>query len=71
MPRMHRVDSTSVEAIGYDRRTRELYVRFLESGQTYVYRGVEDEVFEKFLRAGSKGNYFNREIKGAYSYYQV
>jgi len=71
MPRMHRVESASIEAIGYDRRTRELYVRFVESGHTYVYRGVEDEVFEKFLCAGSKGNYFNREIKGEYSYYRV
>ena len=71
MPRMHRVDSTSIEAIGYDRRTRELYVRFLESGHTYVYRGVEDGVFEKFLSVGSKGNYFNREIKGEYPYDQV
>ena len=71
MPKMHRVDSTSIEAIGYDRRTGELYVRFLESGHTYVYREVEDGVFEKFLCASSKGNYFNREIKGEYSYYQV
>ena len=71
MPRMHRVDSTSIEAIGYDRRTRELYVRFLESGHTYVYRGVEDDVFEEFLGADSKGNYFNREIKGKYPYYPV
>ncbi len=68
---MHRVDSTSIEAIGYDRRTRELYVRFLESGHTYVYRGVEDEIFEEFLSADSKGNYFNREIKGEYPYYHV
>ena len=71
MPRMHRVDSTSIGAIGYDRRTYDLYVRFLESGHTYVYRGVEERVFEEFLRAGSKGNYFNREIKGEYPYDQV
>jgi hypothetical protein len=68
MPRMHRVDSTSIEAIGYDRRTGELYVRFLESGDRYVYREVEEEVFEEFLCADSKGNYFNREIKGEYPY---
>jgi len=68
---MHHVDSTSIEAIGYDRQTRELYVRFLESGRTYVYRDVEEGVFEQFLRASSKGNYFNREIKGGYAYYPV
>jgi hypothetical protein len=68
---MQPVDSTSIKAIGYDRRSRELYVRFLESGHSYVYRGVEDDVLEGFLCADSKGNYFNREIKGEYPYYQV
>ena len=68
MPKMHRVDSTSIEAIGYDRQTHDLYIRFLESGRSSVYRGVEALVFEEFLHAGSKGNYFNREIKGKYPY---
>ncbi len=71
MPRMHRVESTSIAAIGYVRRTRELYVRFLETGRTYVYQDVEASVFESFWRASSKGNYFNREIKGEYSYFQL
>jgi hypothetical protein len=34
---MHGVESTSIEAIGYDRQRRELYVRFRESGRTYAY----------------------------------
>jgi hypothetical protein len=71
MPRMHEVESTSIEAIGYDRQTQELYVRFRESGRTYAYWEVEENVFEEFLGAASKGNYFNREIKGEYSYGQV
>lgn len=68
MARMHEVESTSIEAIGYDGQPHELYVRFRESGRSYAYWEVEEEVFEKFLGAASKGNYFNREIKGAYSY---
>jgi hypothetical protein len=71
MPRMHEVESTSIEAIGYDQQAQELYVRFRESGRTYAYWEVEEKVFEEFLGAASKGNYFNREIKGAYSYDQV
>ena len=68
---MHHVDSKSIEAIGYEQGTGELYVRFLESGRTYVYQDVEDGVFEEFLRASSKGNFFNRKIKGGYAYYPV
>jgi len=71
MPRMQEVESTSIEAIGYDRQTHELYVRFRETGRTYAYWDVEEDVFEGFLGAPSKGNYFNRQIKGAYSYGQV
>jgi hypothetical protein len=71
MPEMQAVESTSIEAIGYDRQTHELYVRFRESGYTYVYWEVEEVVFEDFLGATSKGSYFNREVKGAYSYAQV
>jgi hypothetical protein len=68
---MHEVESTSIEAIGYDRQGHELYVRFRESGRTYAYWEVEENVFEEFLGAASKGNYFNREIKGEYSYSPV
>ena len=40
MPEMHYVDSSNVEAIGYDPATQELHVRFLKSGETYVYYNV-------------------------------
>jgi|GEM_PF-668379 len=71
MPKMHEVESRSIEAIGYDRQTQELHVRFRESGRTDAYWEVERDVFEEFLGAPSKGNYFNREIKGVYSYVQI
>jgi hypothetical protein len=63
MPEMILVDSTSVEAIGYDPGNRELHVRFVKSGETYVYYDVEEWEFEEFKRADSKGNYLNRNIK--------
>lgn len=71
MPRMHQVESTSIAAVGYDGRTRELFVRFRETGRTYVYQGVAASVFENFLCADSKGIYFNRKIKGEYPYFQL
>ena len=68
MPEMHYVDSTNVEAIGYDSDTMELHVRFLKSGETYVYYNVEEWVFNELMQADSKGKYLNRNIKGRYDF---
>ena len=50
-PEMHYVDSSNVEAVGYDPTTQELVVQFLTSG-TYVYFDVEEWIFNE-LPAGS------------------
>ena len=68
MVEMHFVDSSSVEAIGYDPDAQELYVRFLQSGQTYVYYGVEEWIFQEFVQADSKGAYLNTNIRGGFQY---
>ena len=68
MPRMHFVESSNVEAIGYDLETHELHVRFLNSGATYVYYAVEEWIFHDFMQANSKGKYLNTNIKNSYQY---
>lgn len=68
MPEMQFVDSSNIEAIGYDHDNQELHVRFLQSGETYAYYGVEEWVFQEFLQADSKGIYLNTNIKERYSY---
>jgi hypothetical protein len=68
MPEMIFVESTNVEAIGYDANAQALHVRFLKSGLTYVYYNVEQWVFDEFLRADSKGIFLNERIKGTYEY---
>ena len=68
MPEMQFVDSSNIEALGYDTETQELHVTFLGSGGTYVYSDVAQEVFDELLQAGSKGSYLNRRIKGNYAY---
>ena len=68
MPGMHFVTSSNIEAIGYDPDTMELHVRFLKSGETYVYYNVESWVFDEFMQADSKGTYLNDQIKGRYDY---
>ena len=66
-PEMHYVDSSNVEAVGYDPATQELVVQFLASG-TYVYFDVEEWVFDEFLQAPSKGQYVNLNVKGRYQF---
>ena len=56
------VDSTSLAAIGYDYPKRTLCVAFI-SGRVYDYKEVDPEVFQLFLKAPSKGSYFDQNIK--------
>ena len=67
MPEMIYVDSSNIEAIGYDENAQELHVQFL-SGGYYVYHEVPREIFDNIMAAPSKGSYLNREIKGVYRY---
>lgn len=68
MPDMIFVDSSNIEAIGYDTGTLELHVRFLKSGETYVYYAVEDWRYQELMQADSKGIYLNSNIKPNYQY---
>jgi hypothetical protein len=65
---MQPVESSSIAAIGYSAETRELYVCFRESLETYVYFDVEARVADEFMSAESKGAFFNRRIKDRYAY---
>ena len=67
MPEMTFVDSSNVEAIGYDSDNLELHVQFINSG-LYVYYNVDEWIFDEFMQADSKGRYLNENIKGRYEY---
>ena len=68
VPEMIFVQSSNVEAIGYDAATMELHVRYVKNGVTYVYYSVEEWRFEELMQADSKGNYVNANIKPNYQY---
>ena len=59
------VNSTAISHIEYDPATQQLYITFRGSG-TYTYYGVPQHVYEAFLRAPSKGQFYNDPIKGVY-----
>lgn len=67
MPDMTYVDSSNIEAIGYDDDHRELHVKFLGGGY-YVYHDVPRDVFDSLMNAPSKGSFLNREIKNRYQF---
>jgi hypothetical protein len=62
VPKMHRVDSRAVKAIGYDAEAEEAYVEYLD-GDLYAYEGVPAGVFEELTNAESKGTFVNEVIK--------
>jgi KTSC domain len=70
-PKMVRVESTSIELVGYDEDARELYVQFRLRGRMYVYFDVPPEAYAALLEASSKGRYLNFEIKPYYRYRRV
>ncbi|MCP4603486.1 MAG: KTSC domain-containing protein [Proteobacteria bacterium] len=67
MPEMTFVDSSNIEALGYDVDTQELHVQFVSSG-LYIYSGVPREIFDELMNAPSKGSFLNREVKGIYQF---
>lgn len=71
LPKMTRVRSSSIESVGYDDDGRDLYVRFRESGKTYIYKDVDDSVFQDLMRSESKGVFVNRYVKNRYAYREL
>lgn len=59
---MQAVESSQIEAVGYDAPTRTLAIRF-RGGALYHYDGCEAETFEALRGAESVGSYFYKHIK--------
>lgn len=62
---MSRVQSSAIEAVGYDPARRLMRITFAQ-GNTYDFCGVPQRVFDEFLRAASMGGYYNDHIKDRY-----
>lgn len=64
------VESSDIVSIGYDAVSQMLEVEF-GGGRIYRYRDVEPDVYEKFLKASSFGQYFFAHINGRYRYEKI
>ncbi len=62
-----RVQSSSLASIGHHREAGVLEIEF-RSGAIYRYFGVPRVVFERLVRAPSKGRHFARHIRGRYKF---
>ena len=65
-----KVDSSMLDAVGYDEKTQELEAVFA-SGKVYRYEGVPKEVYEELLASDSKGSFMHNAIIDCYAYYPV
>lgn len=57
--------SKSIRGVEYNSQTKDLAVHF-NNGRIYVHHGVPKEVYEQFVNAPSKGQYYNLYIRGKY-----
>lgn len=64
------VDSTDLVSIGYDPKTRTLEIEFKED-RIYQYSDVEPDIYERFTRTDSYGEYFYAHINKHYRYKRV
>lgn len=65
LPEMHPVESSNLEAAGFEGVSNTLYVRFKRAngGATYRYSGVPHHVYQEFLEAERPGQYFAANIR--------
>jgi len=70
MAKLVPVESSMIQAVGYDAKTRTLEVLF-NSGRIYGYEGVPPKVYEELMAADSKGSYMRSEIIDMYSEYPI
>ena len=68
---MIEVESSSIEAIGYDPNTQELRVKFLSGPAIYAYQDVPPTVNAELMAAKSKGQFVATRIKDAYGFIRV
>ena len=63
------VESTTLASVAYDAPAQRLWLQF-RSRAVYCYSGVSLLVYQGLLTASSKGQYFNRNIRGRFPYHK-
>lgn len=61
------VESSMIYAVGYDPETETLHVVF-NSGGTYIYENVPQDIYDGLMAAESKGRYMHAYVIDMYPY---
>jgi hypothetical protein len=64
------VESTTLASAGHDAQSTVLELQF-RNGAVYQYFLVPRRIYCDLLRAGSKGGYFNQNIRGKFPYQRI
>jgi KTSC domain len=59
--------STVIANFAYDQASRELLITFV-SGIVYRFKNVPPEIYSGLISSREKGIYFNRHIRGKFSF---
>ena len=69
-PKRNPVVSNSIQSVGYHEETQTLEVEF-RNGRRYRYGGVPKSHYFKFLAADSPGDFFLKNVKGAFKHQEI
>ena len=58
-----------IQHVAYDTETKQMRIT-MKGGKKNIYEchGVEQDVYDEFKKAPSRGNFFNNNIKGNYNF---
>ncbi len=62
------VQSSALLQLAYDEAAHTLRATFRESGRTYLYRGVPQELYDRLIFADSIGAYFNAHVRDHFDF---
>jgi len=65
------VQSSALEQVSYDEREHTLRATFRDSGRTYLYESVPQEVYDGLIFSESLGAYFNAHIRDHFPFREV
>jgi hypothetical protein len=63
---MDAVDSSNIEAIGYNAESRELHVQF-KGGSVYIHEEFPPSLAAEFKASPSKGSFYHAHIKNRFN----
>jgi lysyl-tRNA synthetase class 2 len=65
------LQSAALKSVFYDESRHALRATFRDTGRTYVYEDVPQELYDRLLFAESIGAFFNRHIRDRFRFREV